>query len=167
LKATVTVNLQKLQQMLPNLQAAFRSVAGPPLLEAILDLMSKGISPVKGVGRLVEYSETYKRMIMGEDSLSIESEFLQSAGKGIRPVNLFVTGTMYKSGKTDETNNGVRVSFTDALADIHNTQGAGKSKVVRHFMPTVPGEAYSKVIMDKMLGITAEIIQKEVDSQNS
>lgn len=158
MKAKVWINLQKLQTMFPTIRSKFGFQAGAPTLAAILDSISKGISPVKGEGRFVGYSETYIHEIKA-------GEFKEYS-KLVRPVNLKLSGEMLASGDTSPTANGVRIIFTDELADIHNRQGAGKSKVIRRLLPTIGGEALSTVIMGKVMTIANQVAQNETRRQN-
>lgn len=80
----------------------------------------------------------------------------QSPSKKISPVNLRLSGGLHKSlfaKTTGGLNSAYRlvVGFTDKLADIHNRQGAGKSKVKRRLLPTKSGEQFNRRITSTML----------------
>ena len=67
-------------------------------------------------------------------------------GKKQRPVNLNVTGKLWKSIFTKIAGSKLAIGFNNELADIHNRLGAGKSKIVRLILPTNPGERFNITI---------------------
>lgn len=103
----------------------------------ILSDISKGVSPVKGE-RFPKYSQTYKEQIR-----SGRFDFLN---KSIAPVNLNLSGVMIGSFFAKPTQKGVEMGFTDKVAEYHNDEGAGKSKVLRRLLPTNEGEEFNSSI---------------------
>ena len=111
----------------------------PRVLEKAIveDNILKGKSPVKGKGRYKKYSDGYKK-------------FIKQFGKRARPVNLKLSGQMLSTFFVKVTRRGIDVGFKDKLADIHNRQGAGKSKVIRRMLPTRSGEVFNRSISDSI-----------------
>ena len=158
MKSSCQVHLNKLKEMLPNVRSAFAAKAGDPLLAAILQSISIGLSPVKGVGRFKRYSDTYvEAMLHGA---------YRQFDKKQRPVNLYLSGAMLGAGTASPNMTGTRISFRHYLADIHNAQGAGKSKVIRHFLPTNSGEEFSRTIMSPIYSMLQKLVSEEVARQN-
>ena len=115
-------------------------VAGAEFEKQIVREISEGRSPVKRTGgRYAPYSASYK--------LAIDKGRYSNFNKRKRPVNLILSGKLLKSifsrpiGK-----NKIVIGFDNFLADIHNRQGAGKSKVVRRMLPTNEGETFTDSI---------------------
>jgi hypothetical protein len=106
----------------------------------IVKSIERGVSPVKGFGRFVKYSTAYLDKIRSGTYRS----------KRIRPVNLKLTGELLKSLSVSITKNGLSISFDNKLADIHNREGAGKSKTVRRMLPTNKGEQFSRSITTRL-----------------
>ena len=116
--------------------------AGPELKRNIKANLEVGLSPVKGHGRFVGYSESYRKKIM-------DGEY-DHFNKKLRPVNLKLSGEMYKSLSVRSVKNGVQVSFKDPKAVYHDRLGAGKSKVIRRLLPG-KGEQFSKTVIDPVM----------------
>ena len=109
-----------------NLHAA---VAGKEIL--------KGISPVRGQGKYRKYSRSYRDQIL-KNKLPFP--------KKRSPVNLRLSGQMLKSIFTKFNKAGFIIGFKSSLADIHNRQGAGKSRIIRRILPNKSGEEFNKSI---------------------
>ncbi len=116
-------------------------VAADALQEEIIREISEGRSPVaKTPRRLVKYSNSYRN--------AIDKGRYTKFNKRKRPVNLKLSGKLHESifakpiGKTR-----IRLGFNNFLADIHNRQGAGRSKTVRRMLPTNPGENFTNNIL--------------------
>ena len=107
---------------------------------AILDLISKGISPVAGKRKFKPYSKTYRE--------AIERGYYGDKRK--TPVNMKLSGEMLDSLSLKANKESVTISFDDPVSEFHNDLGAGKSKVIRRLLPTNQGERFSKVIDDKV-----------------
>jgi hypothetical protein len=104
--------------------------------------IKRGVSPVKGFGRFVKYSQVYRD--------AIKSKRYSKFAKRVRPVNLKLSGELLKSLLVKITKPGISISFDNKLADIHNREGAGKSKTVRRILPTKPGEQFSRSITTRL-----------------
>jgi len=76
----------------------------------------------------------------------------QSGGmKRVSPITLRLSGELHRSLKATVKGGFWRASrlvivWDHYLADIHNRQGAGKSKVVRRMLPTNTGERFNRTI---------------------
>lgn len=117
--------------------------APPKIIKNIKDTIARGNSPVKGNGRFVEYSTSYKSAITKG----------RHGSKKLRPVNLTLTGKMMKTLINRNTQGGFVIFFTSKLAKIHSKDGAGKSKTIRKIMPQ-DKEVFKKSITlesDKMI----------------
>ena len=115
--------------------------AAEVLKEEIVKDISRGISPVKRAGgRFKPYSTTYKK--------AIDRGQYRQFNKRKRPVNLRLSGELMKSIYSEViSRNKIRIGFNNFLADIHNRQGAGKSRVVRRMLPTNQGETFTDNIL--------------------
>lgn len=143
------------------------------LVGIILDLISKGISPVAGVaGRFQKYSASYINQIKGKKQktgtytpISFKQSFggvgvvggkkkrksavVQSAkfqGKKVSPVNLKVTGDMHRS-LSYNPNNGILLADSE-LWVFHN-EGMGNLPV-RRLLPNKSGERFNRRIEQKI-----------------
>ena len=151
--------------------------------KAILEDMSAGVSPVRGE-RWKKYSQSYKDVIRGlatfrkgkdgkvRFSPTRDQAFMDLAtiggGKSVSPVNLKLTGTLWKSLKISTTGRLIIVAFEDALAIIHNQLGAGKSKAIRRLLPTEPNEKFNENItqvVENGVKNAVDIVVKKVNRQ--
>lgn len=111
--------------------------AAPPIIKRnIKALIAKGISPVKGQGSFVPYSESYKKQIKSG----------RYPGKKIRPINLKLSGKMLRSLISRTTQTGFSIYFTNKLARIHSLEGAGASQTIRKVMPQ-DDEVFKRTVM--------------------
>ena len=115
----------------------------------ILNEIENGRSPVGGFGRFVKYSDSYLRQIK----------------KGLfdkkpRPVNLTLSGQLLSTLKITPKKSDIEITFTDELFDVHNKQGAGKSKVIRRMLPTNKGEQFSRSITLRFREIASQVAKK-------
>jgi len=119
--------------------------------QAIIQDMIKGISPVKGAGKFQKYSPSYKKEISNNKSRRMQSA---KPTKQKSPVNLRLKGKLHKDLHSFFVGNALVIQFRNFLADIHNRQGAGKSKVIRRMLPTNKGESFNRrietVIFDEL-----------------
>lgn len=121
------------------------------LEEQIPKQMDKGKSPVRGGRWDKPYSDSYKKAI----------QRAEIPGKSVSPVNLRVSGQLHDSLRVQVLAKKLIVKFTDFLADIHNKQGAGKSKAIRRMLPTESGETWNATItrgLNKIANKTARLI---------
>ena len=93
----------------------------------VVRLMEKGISPVKGK-EWDDYSDSYNTKIDRDPSL-------KALGKKKKPVNLKVTGELHDSIDAENVKGKLVIETTDKLAIIHDSEGAGKKKVIRRIVP--------------------------------
>jgi len=122
------------------------------LEEEIKANISSGNSPVKGMGRYQQYSDSYKS--------AIKKGSYRQFGKRSRPVNLILSGELIESLSVKVTNKGLKVSFDNELADIHNRKGAGKSKTIRRMLPTKNGEEFNRSITTRLKEVLAKVASK-------
>lgn len=132
--------LQKLDKVFRE----WRHFASKTVPGNIIKSLEKGVSPVKGKGRFLGYSDSYFD--------AIQAGRYQRFGKNTRPVNLKLSGKLYKSLKVTKTKTGFIVKFTRKvgkwnLAEIHTKYGpGGKSEYIRPMLPQ-DGERLSDSIM--------------------
>ncbi len=129
----------------------------------IIEDMAAGVSPVEGK-RWAKYSQSYKDVIRGKVSfrkiggkvvkLNKPDSNVVGKGKSVSPVNLRLSGGLWKSLKVSTTGRLIIVAFEDFLALVHNSLGASKKKVIRRMLPTEPNERFNE-------GIT-QVIEKGV-----
>ena len=127
--------------------------------KAILADMNKSISPVKGKGKWIKYSDSYIKAIRGELGNTWD--------KQISPVNLKLSGELHYSLKVYGVGllskiYVLRVQFTDFLADIHNRRGASKKKVIRRLLPTENGEEFNYGLTQLLLRSLKESVGRVV-----
>lgn len=154
--------------------------------KAILDDMSKGVSPVRGE-RWKKYSDSYKSVIRGQARFRSYKDsdtgkqvvkasrqrdtnfFLLAAlggGKSLSPVNLKLTGELYKSLSVKTTGRLIEVAFKDFIALVHNKLGVrtGKGftgpKILRRLLPTEGGERFNEGITQ----VVENLVKKAVDT---
>lgn len=124
-------------------------VAGEILKKEVITEISQGRSPVARQGRYVKYSQSYQQ--------AIDNGQYSSFNKRKRPVNLKLSGNVKSSGSLlssiftrDVSKGRILIGFDNFLADIHNRQGAGKSKTVRRMLPTNQGERFAPIIIQRV-----------------
>lgn len=122
------------------------------LEDEIKKSIARGVSPVEGIGRFKKYSSSY--------SDAIDSGKYHNKKK--RPVNLKLSGGMLKSLVTRPKGlDRIIIKFRSKIADYHDKEGAGKSKILRRLLPKRnTSEKFSRVIMKKVLQKYTDIINK-------
>ncbi len=148
--ARVKVNLKEGRSNIKDFKLKAKRAMRGTLEKEIKESIERGVSPVHGKGRFVKYSDTYKEQ-MGTGKLR---------NKKPRPVNLTLTGKLLKSLRVRITNKGLSISFDNKLADIHNREGAGKSKTVRRMLPTEKGEQFSRSIRVRLTEVLDRVATK-------
>jgi hypothetical protein len=148
--------------------------------KAILADMNKSISPVKGKGKWVKYSESYIKQIKGELGFFTKDNKVipvtnpqinlgQLWDKQVSPVNLKLSGELHNSLKVFGVGllskvYVLRVQFNDFLADIHNRRGASKKKVIRRLLPTESNEEFNygltRVLLNSLRDSVARVVNK-------
>lgn len=120
--------------------------------EELLDLIEKGVNPVKKTGnKYDQYSPGYKNAIKAG----------RVPGKTkISPVDLKQTGKLHDSLEIDISGPNPRVTFTDEKAIYHNTLGVGKSKVKRRLLPDQGGEEFTFRLFQKIIQALKDAIKK-------
>lgn len=132
--------------------------------KALLADMNKSISPVKGQGKWIKYSDSYITAIRGELGATWD--------KQISPVNLKLSGTLHNSlkvfgvGLLSKTYV-LRVQFNDFLADIHNRRGASKKKVIRRLLPTNSNEEFNYGLTQVLLRSLRESVARVLTKFNA
>lgn len=139
--ASVKVNFQEGLNQIREFSEKGAKATGEILKEEVVREISEGRSPVKRAGgRFAAYSQSYKK--------AIDKGRYTQFNKRKRPVNLRLSGQLLRSVFVDRlSRTKIRLGFADQLADIHNRQGAGKSKVVRRMLPTNEGETFTDTIL--------------------
>jgi len=139
--ASVKVDFSSAIGQIGEFSKAGAKIAAEELKKEIVIEISEGRSPVKSQGgRFQGYSPIYKT--------AIDNGRYSNFNKRKRPVNLKLTGRLLRSIFSDVISSSkIRIGFADQLADIHNREGAGKSKVVRRMLPTNQGETFTDTIL--------------------
>ena len=132
----------KTLEALKNTRKVFNPLVEQFIVPLLKEIIRKGLSPVQGEGRFKKYSKSYLKAIEGS-----QGDF---KSKKKSPVNLTLSGDMLKETKVKKTENGLILSIDHWLADIHNRQGAGKSKVIRRLLPTESGETFTREITKRL-----------------
>jgi hypothetical protein len=135
------------------------------LREVIVDkLIQKGTSPVRGLGRCQDYSDSYLSQMgatrevtkgkNGKDKVRLSVD--QDMNRGVigtdgkrwekkpRPVSLTVSGKMLSTFYVRDAQGKAKVGFSSPFATIH-TEGMGKVPR-RALLPTRSGEEFSAVV---------------------
>jgi hypothetical protein len=141
----VKINLKGTKKQIKEARNFLMLKIGPLYTKEIENSILKGISPVKGKGRFVKYSDSYRDQIKEK-----RNKVLVMAGKRIRPVNLKVTGKLLKSLSWELEGKFLILKFGNIIADYHNRLGAGKSKTIRRMLPTRRNEVFNRVIDKKV-----------------
>lgn len=170
----VKFNSRRLKKRLEKAQRKALKDVVKVLDREIVSTILKGRSPVKGEGRFKRYSQSYRQEIKGEAYLNpdsgeyfifrnvkgrvipieVENKKIKQSkefrDKKVSPVNLKLTGKLLSSFFIRLKNaTTLIIGFDNELADIHNRQGAGKSKVVRRMLPS-KGERFNASITRKI-----------------
>jgi len=149
------VKIQKRLRVLSLLETTredFKKEIHKNFREALLELLEKGLTPVKRTGnRHAPYSESYRKAIKAG---RVPGKFKVS------PVDLKQTGALHNSVVIDISGENPRVTFTDEKAFWHNNEGVGKSKVKRRLLPDGSGEEFTLVLFRKILEALKTAIRK-------
>lgn len=160
---------------------------GKKIRNAILADMKVGVSPVRGK-KWKKYSNSYKSVIRGEKTFRTvekttagegftvtgkkvkafnrpDTEFLKH-GKSISPVNLKLTGDLYKSLKVSTIGRVITIAFNSIIAVYHNTKGAGKKGNTRRMLPTKTGETLNEKIMRVVTSGVEKAVNTIVEKYN-
>lgn len=157
--AKVKVNTRVLERQLRKAQqqAANKLLGANGILATeIKSSISKGISPVKDIGRFKKYSRSYQEAIK-------KGRYAQF-GKRIRPVNLKLTGDLLKSFYAKAVGGEFgryRIGFTDEKVEYHNTKGAGKSKTIRRLLPKT-GETFTRSIVNRVRESVLTVLKNNI-----
>lgn len=147
-------------KLIQEVKKDFKEKAPPKIRETVLSDIRKGISPVKGLGKYLKYSDSYKIKIRNSKKFKSEA----NPTKNRSPVNLRHTGKLHQHFQvypTGSTRGSFRLAFDwpHRLADIHNNQGASKKKVVRRLLPTKQGEEFNVKIERKIFNELKESVK--------
>jgi hypothetical protein len=149
------VKIQKRLQALKMLDLAredFKKEIKRSFGQELLDLIQKGISPVKKSGNAyAPYSESYREQI--------NKGKVPGKTRGARP-NLKQTGDLHNSLTIDISGDNPRITFTDYKAIYHNTLGAGKSRIKRRLIPDQDGEEFTIRLFQKIMDALKLAIKK-------
>jgi len=145
------VDFRKLKKNIEKVRKELASAYQNEAYDLIIGQISKGISPVVSEGKFAQYSDSYKE--------AIKKGRYKKFNKSIRPVNLFLSGDLYKSFFTKRIGNTVVVGFKSFLADIHTNQGAGASRTIRKMLPQ-SGERFNKIITTRLREVAASVVRK-------
>lgn len=118
----------------------------------LINSISKGVNPVSdGQVKQPQYSESYKK--------AIKKGYIKGKTK-ISPVDLKQNGALLNSLVMNDTDNGVRISFTDDKAFFHNDLGVGKNKIKRRMLPTNDGETFSSSLFVRIKKFVSDSVKK-------
>lgn len=141
----VRVDLSDAVNQLNQFSNAGIKLAANEIEKKIISEIEAGRSPVKNVKRrFPRYSDSYRKTIKKSRGIF--------ASKRVSPVNLKLTGKLLQSIFSRSVGSSkVQIGFDNFLADIHNREGAGKSRIVRRMLPTNPGETFTDNIFKAVL----------------
>ena len=115
------------------------------LKRSILSEISKGISPVRSGTKKGRWDKPYS-----PSYIKAIREGRIGHGKATTPINLKVTGKLWRSLNVVQRLNSVRATFKSKIADFHNRRGAGASGAIRRMLPDRKGENFNRTIEIKM-----------------
>ncbi len=148
----VKIDTEKMNKYLPDARKTFAhwmisEDAGGEINRQI----QSGLSPVEGVARYKEYSDSYKRYIEENDGVVKGTDGKWNTGKRIRPVNLYVSGTMLGSQVVTNNDDRINIKYTSKFAGYHNDGGGNLPK--RPLLPTQLGSKFSRTLTRFILDI--------------
>jgi phage gpG-like protein len=148
------------------------------IIDAIEQLILKGISPVYGKRKFQRYSSSYIDQIKGKvkfftnkRTMTVyavhpeKKKFQTGLGqeKKLRPINLKLSGKMLDSLNLKTKNNSAVIGFSDEKAKFHN-EGAnlwhGGKLPERRLLPNRTGEKFHKNVFKLIRDYAGEAIEK-------
>lgn len=139
---------KKLQQVLSEFNKRDLKAVGNDVIKEMKDLISKGVSPIRQVGRFEAYKnpEKYPKKVIG-----------RFPSKKQKPVNLSLSGNFLKSLNVLSSNNGkLTIGFNSKLSE-EKEQGHRDGANGQRKRPIIPksGEEFAvsiqKIIIDEMV----------------
>jgi hypothetical protein len=149
--ARVKINLKDIQKLLKDVPAKAALTSNRKIAELarkkILDLVSKGISPIEGNGRFPAYKPKEKNKRYPE---TVKNDY---PAKRRRPVNLELSGKFLRALKSfPKTVNIISIGFFSnygkKLEDGHRNDSR---QGFRPIIPSEPGEGFTKAIRAAIL----------------
>lgn len=159
--ARVKINLKDIQKLLSEVPAKAALTSNRKIAELarkkILDLVSKGISPIEGNGRFEAYKPKEKNKRYPE---TVKRDY---PAKRRRPVNLTLSGKFLRALKAfPKTVNIISIGFFstygETLEQGHREGANGQG--VRPIIPSESGESFTKAIRAAILKEYREAIQR-------
>jgi len=159
--AKVKVNLKEIQKLLSDVPAKASLTSNRKIADLarrkILDLVSKGISPIEGNGRFEAYKPKDKNKRYPE---TVKGDY---PAKRRRPVNLGLSGKFLRALKAfPKTVNIISIGFFseygETLEQGHREGANGQAK--RPILPTESGESFTNQIRAVILKEYREAIQR-------
>src|SRR3990167_930422 len=149
--------LAAMKEAMPKARKIFNEGTLSKLGDELNRQIKGGQSPVKGIGRYQDYSDSYKGAIDSSGGIMRGTDGKLSSGKRKRPVNLFVSGAMQESQRLKETEGGkVKVSYGSKFAGYHNSGNANLPR--RPLLPSQDGEDFSRTISKFLFDIAKKAI---------
>ncbi len=150
--AKVKINLRDIQKLLSEVPAKAALTSNRKIAqlarEKILDLVSKGISPIEGEGRFAAYKPKEKNKRYPE---TVKRSY---PAKRRRPVNLELSGKFLRALKSfPKTVNIIAIGFFSGYGETleqGHREGAN-GQAVRPIIPSEPGESFTKAIRAAIL----------------
>lgn len=152
---------------------------GSITLRLMLDVISKGLSPVDGVGRFEKYvaqrkvapaSKGRSRKDVSTQRKRLYPFSVQKTypNKTLSPVNLYLDGTFLNSLTYRGTANGIELGHispsakTEALFEAHN-EGLNKNVPQRKYLPNKRGEVFIVTIMRAIINVYSQRIKNIIN----
>ena len=151
--AKVKINLRDIQKLLSDVPAKAALTSNRKIAqlarEKILDLVSKGISPIEGNGRFEAYKPKNKTKRTYPETVK-----KSYPAKRRRPVNLELSGKFLRALKAfPKTVNIISIgffsSYGETLEQGHREGAKGQAK--RPIIPSEAGESFTKAIRTAIL----------------
>jgi hypothetical protein len=168
-------DFRKIAELEKKIDDAFRGEVGFIAVKLIKDLLSRGVSPVEGKGRLASYKNAAKYPGLNRNkgknlkrtTQPMTREALAKTTKKQSPVNLKLTGDMLKSLSFKVKQGRIWIGFFDTKEAIKAKalQDGTANMAARPILPTEPGQQFAQTIWREILKAVKEKIENLTKSE--
>lgn len=135
---------------------------GKATVKEMKNLISKGISPIKGDGRFEAYRGSYKEQIAAKGYVTVAG---RKESKKLRPVNLKLTGKFLKALKSKVER--VKSGYSPVVgyfktSEQKKEQGHREQQNNQGFRPTIPQESLGEVFASKIQQLVLKFLNRAV-----
>lgn len=164
-KLKVTVSLDIIKKLKEINRPRYSKALGNLIIVQAKEFIARGISPVRGYGRFVEYSGQSRRRNNKNNMTGYPYDVMKDfPNKKVRPVNLELSGDMLDALEVKALDSGLRVGIFDSKqrekAEKHNDGDSTKNIPRRHFWPTREGEEFAVSIQRAIKDFYSDLLDK-------